>query len=97
MVLNEAGALRQCDCAYDTKVAGVISGAGSYKPAIVLDRRRSSENRMPMALVGKVYCKVDAGYGAVRVGDMLTTSRTPGHAMKVQDPAKARERLSERR
>lgn len=31
-------------------------------------------------------CKVDAGYGAIQTGDLLTTSDTPGHAMKVADP-----------
>jgi hypothetical protein len=40
-------------------------------------------------LLGKVFCKVDAQYGAVEVGDLLTTSPTPGHAMKASDPAKA--------
>ena len=31
-------------------------------------------------------CKVDAGFGAIRPGDLLTTSPTPGHAMRVDDP-----------
>jgi hypothetical protein len=44
---------------------------------------------MPIALMGKVYCKVDASYGAIEVGDLLTTSSTPGHAMKANDPMKA--------
>ena len=44
---------------------------------------------MPVALVGKVYCKVDARYSPVEVGDLLTTSPTPGHAMKADDPMKA--------
>jgi hypothetical protein len=44
---------------------------------------------MPIALMGKVYCKVDASYGAIEVGDLLTTSPTPGHAMKADDPMKA--------
>ena len=44
---------------------------------------------MPIALMGKVYCKVDASYGAIEVGDLLTTSPTPGHAMKADDPLKA--------
>ena len=39
--------------------------------------------------MGKVYCKVDAEYAAIEVGDLLTTSPTPGHAMKATDPAKA--------
>jgi hypothetical protein len=44
---------------------------------------------VPVALLGKVYCKVDAGYGSIDVGDLLTTSSTPGHAMKADDPVKA--------
>ena len=42
-----------------------------------------------MALMGKVFCKVDAQFGAVEVGDLLTTSPTAGHAMKTSDPFKA--------
>jgi hypothetical protein len=74
--------------AYDTKVAGVISGAGEYKPGIVLDKRQGG-NRVPIALLGKVYCKVDAAYSPIEVGDLLTTSPTAGHAMKATDPLKA--------
>jgi hypothetical protein len=40
-------------------------------------------------LLGKVYCKIDAQYSPTGVGDLLTTSPTPGHAMKVDDPLKA--------
>jgi hypothetical protein len=89
MVIDSEGSLRECNRAYDKCVAGVISGAGKYKPAIVLDKQESSKNRMPIALMGKVYCKVDASYGAIEVGDLLTTSPTPGHAMKADDPMKA--------
>ena len=39
--------------------------------------------------MGKVYCKVDAQYASVEVGDLLTTSPTPGHAMKAADPLRA--------
>jgi hypothetical protein len=89
MVLNEGGALKQSEDAYDRKVAGVISGAGDYEPGLILGRGDSSHKRMPLALVGKVYCKVDATYGAIEVGDLLTTSPTPGHAMRASDPVKA--------
>ena len=89
MVIDSEGALRQSDRAYDKRVAGVISGAGNFKPGIVLDKQNSSNNRMPIALLGKVYCKVDAQHGAIEVGDLLTTSSTPGHAMKTDDPSKA--------
>lgn len=89
MVIDSEGALRPSDQAYDKRVAGVISGAGNYKPALILDKQESSNHRMPIALMGKVYCKVDASYGAIKVGDLLTTSATPGYAMKASDPLKA--------
>jgi hypothetical protein len=38
-----------------------------------------------VALSGTVPCKVDAGYGAIRVGDLLTVSPTPGHAMRASE------------
>ena len=82
MVLGDAGVLCPSQRAYDKRVAGVISGAGDYRPGIVLDKQESDSVRQPIALLGKVYCKVDAGHGAIEIGDLLTTSGTPGHAMK---------------
>jgi hypothetical protein len=89
MVLGNEGTLSESQQAYDKRVAGVISGAGDYKPGIVLDKQQTPGNRQPIALLGKVFCKVDAQFGAIEVGDLLTTSPTPGHAMKASDPFKA--------
>jgi len=89
VVIDGNGQLRECQEAYDHRVAGVVSGAGEYRPAIVLDRRPSESHRIPVALVGKVYCKVDAQYGAIRIGDLLTSSPTPGHAMKAAEPTRS--------
>ena len=90
MVLgSDEGALYVSQQPYDKRVAGVVSGAGKYKPGIVLDKRNSLDDRRPIALLGKVYCKVDACYGQIEVGDLLTTSATPGHAMKAADPSRA--------
>lgn len=89
MVLDAEGALRESTEAYDKKVAGVLSGEGEYRPGIVLDRKGPRGNRRPLALVGKVFCKVDVECAPVEVGDLLTTSPTPGHAMKAADPARA--------
>jgi hypothetical protein len=86
MVLDADGRLIPSRCPYDKKVAGVVSGAGAFRPALILDRHSSSCARVPIALVGKVYCKVDAGYGSIEVGDLLTTSSTEGYAMKVKNP-----------
>jgi hypothetical protein len=89
MVLGEEGTLHESSLAYDRRVAGVVSGAGEYKPGIVLDRQPRRPNRKAIALLGKVYCKVDAGFGAIAVGDLLTTSVSPGHAMKADERDRA--------
>src|ERR1700731_4924898 len=87
-VIDETGTLRQSDSAYDKRVAGVISGAGRFRPGILLDSGNVARpNRLPLALIGKVYCKVDARPHSIEVGDLLTTSSTPGHAMKATHPA----------
>ena len=89
VVLDDRGAVRPCAEEYDGCVAGVVSGAGDYRPALVLDRRSTGAPRVPVALVGKAFCKVDARYGPVHVGDLLTTSATVGHAMKASDRHRA--------
>ncbi|MBE2198742.1 MAG: hypothetical protein IAE79_09040 [Anaerolinea sp.] len=89
MVLDDDGRLHPNRTAYCRKVAGVVSGAGAYRPGLVLDKQPGSANRVPLALMGKVFCKVDSQYGAIDIGDLLTTSPTVGHAMKAQDPAQA--------
>jgi hypothetical protein len=89
MVIGEEGRLHASSQAYDKRVAGVVAGAGAYRSGIVLDRRASQVNRKPVALVGKVYCKVDAGYSPIEIGDLLTTSPTAGCAMKADDPLRS--------
>jgi hypothetical protein len=89
MTLDDEGRLRPATEPYDAHVAGVVSGAGEFKPAMVLDRQPGLANRVPLALVGKVFCKVDASNEPIRVGDLLTTSALRGHAMKVTDASKA--------
>lgn len=89
MVIGERSQLRVSETAYNRCVAGVVAGAGSYRPGIVLGRCQGVANARPIALVGRVFCKIDAEYGAVNVGDLLTTSPSPGCAMKAADPSKA--------
>jgi hypothetical protein len=89
VTLDEAGAVQTSRRPYDKRVAGVISGARNFRPAITLDRSPSRNSRLPVALVGKVYCKVDADSAPIAVGDLLTTSPTPGHAMKAEDAVKS--------
>jgi hypothetical protein len=63
---------------YDTRVAGVVS----TRPGLLLGE--ASEDKVQVAHSGRVKVKVDASYGAIGVGDLLTTSPTPGHAMRAE-------------
>ena len=89
MVIGAEDVLELGSEAYDKRVVGVVSGAGDMRPGIVLGRQPSSQDRLPIALTGKVFCKVDARYAPIAVGDLLTTSSTPGHAMKAVDHTRA--------
>ncbi len=89
VVIDGESKLRPCRESYDKKVAGVVSGANGLNPAIILDKNTTQNKRLPVALNGKVYCKVDAGYSPVETGDLLTTSPTAGHAMRADDPLMA--------
>jgi hypothetical protein len=75
---------------YDRAVAGIISGAGGVQTGMVMGHQGSvADGSHKVALTGRVYCWCDASNGAIAPGDLLTTSATPGHAMKVTDPAQA--------
>ena len=55
MVIDDQGAVRRCRDAYDRRVAGVVSGAGGYRPAVVLDSQPGVGGRTPLALMGKAF------------------------------------------
>jgi hypothetical protein len=85
------GQLAVSHAAYDRRVAGVISGANGLGPGVVLGREDAARDpeRHPVALNGRVYCWADASVAAIEPGDLLTTSTTRGHAMKVVDHQRA--------
>jgi hypothetical protein len=83
------GHLKVSSHAYDTRVAGVVSGANGINPGIQMQQQGLLEGGKNVALTGRVYVLADAADGAIEPGDLLTTSDTPGHAMKVSDHARA--------
>jgi hypothetical protein len=89
VVMSGDGAVQVSDQAYDTRVAGVVAGAGERHPGIILGRHEEAHGCAPIALFGTVYCKVDATDSPILVGDPLTTSGTPGHAMKATELQRA--------
>ena len=83
------GNLKISNKKYDRCVAGVISGAGGIKPGLRLTQDGTFEGTHHVALAGRIYALCDASYGSIYPGDLLTTSNTPGYAMKVTDYEKA--------
>jgi len=79
------GHLRVSERAYDTRVAGIVSGANGIQPGLALHQQGRLEGGRNVALTGRVYALADATSASIRPGDLLTTSDTPGHVMKVQD------------
>jgi hypothetical protein len=62
----------------DTRSAGVVT----TNPAYIMNSEQTGI-RVCLALAGRVPCKV---VGRVKKGDMLTTSATPGYAVKANNP-----------
>ncbi len=88
---EHAGSLMIAHQAYDTKVAGIISGAGEVQAGMIMGQEGTmAHGTHPVALAGRVYVKVDASFGEIHPGDLLTTSNIPGHAMKVSDHESAK-------
>lgn len=87
---KKAGSLIVSEHEYDRRVAGIISGAGGVNPGLVLGQPGTlASGEHAVACAGRVWCWVDAEFGAVQPGDLLTTSPVAGHAMKVSDASRA--------
>ncbi len=81
MIIGPEGYIQASTIAYDTRVMGIVS----TDPAVSLGAKDTGNpGEVPIAVAGRVPCKVDASYGAIHPGDVLTTSPTPGHAMKAE-------------
>lgn len=61
---------------YDTAVAGVVSA----QPGVILGVQ--GDSKAAIATTGRVKVRVDAGSGAIEIGDLLVTGDRPGTAMK---------------
>ncbi|NUO79530.1 hypothetical protein HUU05_05590 [candidate division KSB1 bacterium] len=82
---DNPGKLKLCEKAYDTRVAGVISGAAGVRAGLTMKQEGALEEGRDVALTGRVYALATTVNGAIAPGDLLTTSAQPGHAMKATD------------
>jgi len=84
------GKLKISDKEYNRCVAGIISGAGEINPGMIMGQTGSvADGDYPVALSGRVYCYAETSNGSIQPGDLITTSDTPGYAMKATDFNKA--------
>lgn len=75
-------ALKPSVVPYDSKVIGVISGAGGFQPGLVIGTRVDGTNDLPLAVSGQVYVRVCEENGPINLGDLLVSSSSAGIAMK---------------
>ena len=87
--------LRKSSAPYETGMVGITSGG----PAILFEGSQIQiapkpgefikGTKIPIALAGRVTCKVSLENGAIKRGDLLTASSIPGHAMKATNREKS--------
>ena len=77
-----------------TPYSALLAGVISTDPAIIMNSKgipledgSASDQRPPLALLGRVPVKVSAENGAIKIGDLLVASSTPGVAMRGVNPA----------
>ena len=85
LVIGPDGKLARSSEACSTAVAGVYSTKPGFIGGHGMDE--DTTGKVPLAIVGIVPVKASAENGPICPGDLLTTSGTPGHAMKAIDPA----------
>lgn len=86
---DHPGMLKPSSSAYDSKVAGVVSGGGGVNPGMVLSQANGLGGNTPIAIAGRVYVKAEAFSSPIKPGDLLTTSDLSGYAMKAADRLQA--------
>jgi len=79
------GALALSSLAYSPAVVGVYSASPAFVAGQPVPEDQQADG-LPVTLLGIVPCKVSAENGPIRLGDLLVTSSTAGHAMRADDP-----------
>jgi hypothetical protein len=73
----------------DPLVVGVVSGANGLRPGMIIGAREDGSTDLPVAVAGRVYVRANGEGGPIKAGDLLTSSGTPGVAMRAEDPKSA--------
>ncbi len=82
--LERPGGVEKCSQPYDSLVVGVYSTQPGFLGADKDGAAEVEADEVPVAVLGVVPVKVTDENGAIQPGDLLTTSSTPGHAMRCE-------------
>ncbi len=90
-IAADDGSLAITDQQRDKKVVGIVSGANGIETGLMMGQRGSiADGDTPIALTGRAYVYATTENGPIEAGDFLTSSSTPGYAMKVKRYGKAK-------
>jgi len=87
---DNPGMVRLATEEYSPLVAGIVSGANGLPAGTIMGNLPGAEDAPAIALAGRVWVRCDAAGSAINPGDLLTTSQTPGHAMRAADDDRSR-------
>jgi hypothetical protein len=85
LAIGPDGVLVRASEAYQSTVVGVYSTRPGFVGGMPMDGE--ALGKVPLAVVGVVPVKTTSEGGAIRPGDLLAASNTPGHAMKAKPDA----------
>jgi len=90
-IAGEDGSLEITQAKRDKKVVGIVSGANGISTGLMMGQKGSiADGDYPVALTGRTYVYANTENGAIEAGDFLTSSSTPGYAMKVKKHRKSK-------
>jgi len=84
LVVAADGRLTRSTQPYQGSVVGVYSTAPTVLGSARKDESGKKFGKVPLAIMGVVPVKASTENGPIHPGDLLTTSSTPGHAMRCQ-------------
>ena len=81
-----AGGIVPASVANARRVVGVISGAGGFRPGMVIGSRSDESQDLPVSMSGVVFVRVSSEAGEIIPGDLLIPSSEAGVGMRASDP-----------
>jgi hypothetical protein len=82
--LDRPGGVEKCSRPYDSRAVGVYSTQPGFLGEDRAGDTGVAADEVPVAVLGVVPVKVTDENGPIQPGDLLTTSSTPGHAMRCE-------------